>query len=79
MSASCPDYDALKALSEELGRPVKTLIALSPQNDPFFAGLPASRAAAEWFAISGNATAQRTRATSVASTTSCRRSRTAPS
>ena len=47
---ACPDYEALKALSEELRRPVGTLIALSPQNDPFFVGMPSNRACAEWFA-----------------------------
>jgi hypothetical protein len=43
------DYDALKRLSIELRRPVGTLYALSPQNDPFYIG-PSRQAWAEWFA-----------------------------
>ena len=37
-------------LSKELGRPISTLIALSKQNDPFEAGIPSRRRAAEWIA-----------------------------
>jgi hypothetical protein len=48
--SACPGYDDLKRLSEELGRPLSTLIALSPANDPFYAGLPSNREQAEWFA-----------------------------
>jgi len=44
------DYEGLKALAKELGRPVSTLIAQAPASDPFYAGAPARRAAAEWFA-----------------------------
>jgi len=50
MSAECPDYDDLKRLSVDLGRPLSTLIALSPANDPFYAALPSNREQAEWFA-----------------------------
>jgi hypothetical protein len=45
-----PDYELVKATAKVLGRDVKTLLGLSPGNDPFYAGLPARRAAAEWFA-----------------------------
>jgi hypothetical protein len=44
------DHERLKALSKSLGRPLFTLYALSVANDPFIAGQPARRAAAEWFA-----------------------------
>ncbi len=44
------NYAALKALSDELKRPLETLIALARMNDPFFAGIPSRRAGAEWFA-----------------------------
>ena len=43
------DYDVLKALSQDIGRPVRDLIVLEPQNDPFYAGVPARRRDAEWF------------------------------
>ena len=39
-----PGYEDLKALASELKRPVSTLIALAPQNDPFYAGMPSRRA-----------------------------------
>ena len=42
------DYEALKALSVELDRPVESLIAQSPNTDPFYAGLPRRRQGAEW-------------------------------
>ena len=45
----CPDYDAIKALSIELNRPAKTLIALSPEADPFYV-MPSRHASAHWFA-----------------------------
>jgi hypothetical protein len=44
------DYKSINALAKELGRPAGTLIALSPHNDPFWAGVPARQANAEWFA-----------------------------
>lgn len=41
----------IKALAARLGRPIKTLLALSSSNDPFYAGVqPSKLAAAEWFA-----------------------------
>ncbi len=46
----CIGYDQLKEMSGRLKRPVGTLIALAPVNDPFYAGSPARRRAAEWFA-----------------------------
>jgi hypothetical protein len=44
------NYAGLKALAKELQRPVSTLIALAPANDPFYAGAPAREAGARWFA-----------------------------
>jgi hypothetical protein len=44
------NYEALKTLAESLDRPVGTLIALSSQNDPFYAGVANRQANAEWFA-----------------------------
>lgn len=44
------DYSDIKALAKERGRPVKELLALAPQNDPFYAGAPARKKSAEWFA-----------------------------
>ena len=43
------NYEGLKALAQELGRPASTLFALAPQNDPFYV-TPAQQAAAAWFA-----------------------------
>jgi hypothetical protein len=43
-------YAELKALAKELRRPVVTLLALSDNNDPFFADRPARRTMAEWAA-----------------------------
>jgi hypothetical protein len=43
------NYEALKTLAENLGRPLSTLIALASQNDPFYAGVANRRANAEWF------------------------------
>ena len=43
------NHDALKQLSNDLGRPVSTLIALASRNDPFFIG-PRRQTEAEWFA-----------------------------
>jgi hypothetical protein len=44
------DYHGLKELAHDLGRPVSTLIALAPHNDPFYADVPGRRSGAEWFA-----------------------------
>jgi hypothetical protein len=43
------DYHGIKALAATLARPAHTLIALAPDNDPFYI-TPARQAAAEWFA-----------------------------
>jgi hypothetical protein len=53
-------YEAIKALAAALGKagatsrgrpvPIETLLALDEKNDPFYAGAPAHRARAEWFA-----------------------------
>src|SRR6266511_4628699 len=43
------DHDDIKSLAKELGRPAKTLIALSENNDPFYIG-PQRQIMAEWFA-----------------------------
>jgi hypothetical protein len=44
------DYESLKATAKRVGRPVKDLLALSPNNDPFYAGVASRRRDAEWFA-----------------------------
>ena len=44
------DYDDIKQMAVDEGRPIKTLIALAPANDPFYAGCPAPKAQGEWFA-----------------------------
>src|SRR5829696_1873242 len=49
LQAQTLGYDGLKELAKRLGRPVSTLYALAPQNDPFFIG-PARQATASWFA-----------------------------
>lgn len=43
-------YSEIKRLSKELGRPTETLLALSINNDPFYAAIPNRRKLAEWFA-----------------------------
>ncbi|HSH81235.1 MAG TPA: hypothetical protein VLA19_22100 [Herpetosiphonaceae bacterium] len=43
------NYDVIKALAKERGCKVTDLIALAPQNDPFYAGTPSDRALGEWF------------------------------
>ena len=42
-------YNDLKQLARDLDRPVSTLIALAPANDPFYV-TPARQTAAAWFA-----------------------------
>jgi hypothetical protein len=44
------DYETLKATAKSIGRPVRDLLALSPVNDPFFAGVKGRLRSAEWFA-----------------------------
>jgi hypothetical protein len=43
------DYERIKALARTSGRPVKDLLALSPVNDPFYAGIGHRAQAADWF------------------------------
>jgi hypothetical protein len=44
------DHPSLKAMAKRIGRPVTDLLALAPQNDPFYAGSGARARSAEWFA-----------------------------
>jgi hypothetical protein len=50
MTDATYDYEGLKVLAKDLGRPVETLVAQSPQSDPFYASRPGRREAAERFA-----------------------------
>src|SRR5262247_3774863 len=43
-------YDAIKALAKARRVRVADLLVLAEKNDPFYAGSPAQRAKAEWFA-----------------------------
>jgi hypothetical protein len=43
-------YEAIKALAQECRIRVADLLVLAEKNDPFYAGVPAQRAKAEWFA-----------------------------
>jgi len=45
------NYEAIKQLAAESGVRVTDLLALAPQNDPFYTGRPAEVAAAQWFFI----------------------------
>ncbi|MBN1874720.1 MAG: hypothetical protein JXA33_10860 [Anaerolineae bacterium] len=44
------NYDALKRKAKEQGVRVSDLLALAPQNDPFYTGRPSEIQAAQWFA-----------------------------
>lgn len=44
------NYHGIRQLSAELGVRINDLIALSPNNDPFYAGLPSREQDARWFA-----------------------------
>jgi hypothetical protein len=44
------DYQEIKATAKEIGTSIKELIALAPQNDPFYTGSKSELAKAEWFA-----------------------------
>lgn len=44
------NYDSIKALAKELGVRVPELLALAPQNDPYYNGTASTIAKAEWFA-----------------------------
>lgn len=43
-------YDSIKQLAKEHGAKIPDLLVLAQQNDPFYAGAPASVEAANWFA-----------------------------
>jgi len=43
------NYDSIKRLAKQLGKPVTELIALSPQNDPFYTGTPRDLELGAWF------------------------------
>src|SRR5215470_13593389 len=44
------DYTSIKALAKSMKRSVRDLLALSPANDPFYAGVGSRGDAAQWFA-----------------------------
>lgn len=44
------DYQTIKRVAKERGLSIKDLLALAPQNDPFYVGRPSQMAAARWFA-----------------------------
>jgi len=44
------DYQAIKRLAKEEGVSIRDMIALAPNNDPFYTGSKAELAMAEWFA-----------------------------
>jgi len=43
------DYNALKRMAKERRTPITELIALAPNNDPFYVGQPAQIKKAGWF------------------------------
>jgi hypothetical protein len=43
------NYESIKALAAESGMRVTDMLALAPQNDPFYTGRPAEVEAAQWF------------------------------
>lgn len=49
------DYEYLRRLAKETGKQRDELIALAPQNDPFYSGKKSDRIQAEWFAKLWNA------------------------
>jgi hypothetical protein len=44
------NYDFIKDEAKRLGVPITDLIALAPSNDPMYAGKPADKTIAQWFA-----------------------------
>lgn len=44
------DYSTIKAMAKERGERIGDLLALAPQNDPFYVGQESQLKAAEWFA-----------------------------
>jgi hypothetical protein len=47
-TSDCPDYEELKNLAQELGRPAESMCALDVKNDPFYIGTTRQKAA-HWF------------------------------
>lgn len=43
-------YEEVKALAKRLRRTIPKMLAMAPQNDPFYAGSDGTRCLAEWFA-----------------------------
>jgi len=50
MNRAVPDYESLKEIARKIKCPVKELIVLSPQNDPYYVGSPTELRSAEWIA-----------------------------
>ena len=44
------NYDEIKQMASSMGVSYRELIALAPQNDPFYVGTPGDIEKAEWFA-----------------------------
>ncbi len=44
------DYDSIKQIARQIGRPIKDLVALAVANDPFYAAVPHRHREGEWFA-----------------------------
>jgi len=42
-------YETIKVLAKQVKRPVNELIALSPQNDPFYVGTERDKSLGAWF------------------------------
>ncbi len=47
---SSSSYSSLKRIAQSLSLPPKSLLALSPQNDPFYVGAPRQLEKGQWFA-----------------------------
>ena len=63
------DYESINALAKELGRPVSTLIALSPNNDPSTPGCPHDKPTRSGSPKSGSVSASGRASICAASTT----------
>ena len=44
------DYNSIKDIAKQIGRPAKDLVALAVVNDPFYAAVPHRQREGEWFA-----------------------------
>ena len=44
------DYESIKQIARQIGRPIKDLVALAVVNDPFYAGVAHRHREGEWFA-----------------------------